>query len=401
MKKKNILAVVIMTLAAALLLSACGLSGGDENPSVVFSKNPAGVVGFTVSDTPLTQEEAVSNGYSLSADDKHEVSYSSRKASATYDELCGYGMDNDIFYPGALVDIETMTPISIAQAPLSISLGGAEGWIGNSSAPISTIVQAPRTDTMREGIRLIINGILGSGDITTHGQLSFSIHEIESEQDFQLGIGMGYKGYGVDMKDKFSFSNMNKSTNLVMVLKQVYYTVDVSRPAAEYDFFANTVTNEQLKTAIPASKIPTYVASVSYGRMVMISIQSNFSKKQIENELTASFGNKLIGEITADSNLKTIVQSHDTDISCFVYGGSQEDSNKIATAAAAKDFDKIISAMLGNYDPKSNIGLPLSYKFRHLDGSLALMRSSDEYDIKTVKYLPEKVINWSYLDSLI
>jgi len=378
--------------------------GGSTVDEFRFSKTSAGAVGFKFEDEPINDDEYIQNkGYVSSIDHKYEVSYSKRKASATYSELCSLGMDNDIFYPGALVDINTMTPISIPQAPLSISLGGAEGWIGNPGAPISANDIRPRTDTMREGVRGIINGILGNEDElpSTHGQLSFDVLEIQNEHDFQFNLGMGYKGYGLNIQNDFSFSKMSKSTNLVVMLKQVFYTVDISRPDSEYGFFADTVTEAQIRNVIPASKIPTYVASVSYGRIVMISIQTNFSKQEIENQLASTFSGALVGNVTVTSALKSMIDSYDTSISCFTYGGSQQDSYAIAAAAAGKDLAGIVSAMFRDYSPRNNIGMPLSYKFRHLDGSLALMRSSDEYDIKNVKYLPEKAINWSYLDSLI
>jgi hypothetical protein len=61
----------------------------------------------------------------------------------------------------------------------------------------------------------------------------------------------------------------------------------------------------------------------------------------------------------------------------------------------------MISSLFGSYDAQNSIGLPISYKFRHLDGSLAKVQETNEYDIKKIEYKPKKLISWSALDELL
>ncbi len=392
MKKKTFFLCIVLLF----VLSACSFGGHKgEDLKADFSVIKTSSESFVVEDKLLTEIQVQDKGYELSRDEDYEVSYSHRKATASYDELCSFGMNNDIFYPGALVDISTLNPIQIGRAPLTISLG-AEGWTG-LSGKISQTINSPTLDTVREGISSLINNALKS-TTNVSAQVSLDIKEVKSVKDFKLGLGFGLQKGGFGLEDMFEFDSLQTQTNLVVVLKQVYYTVDVTLPSSKYGFFNETVTNSDLEDAIPNTKIPTYVASVSYGRIALISIQTNFSKEQVENELRLSFGNKNIAGIEIKSALQSVINDSSTKVSSFIYGGSQEDANNIM---GKSQLNEIIDALKSSYNPSKNIGLPLSYKFRHLDGSLSQVQSSDEYDIKTVKYLPKKLMDWTYWDNLI
>lgn len=316
------------------------------------------------------------------------------------------GARNDILYPGAILDYENesgdVTPISeLNRAALTISANLES--VTNTTASLSATVANPALDTVRQGIRTIVSNNIKEDSVLPIS-LTMDINEVTSQDEFFMNLGLGVQFKKLDLAENFTYDKITTQTNLVVVLKQVYYTIDVSRPSSVKGFFRN-MSNKDINEAL-AGTVPVYVSSVSYGRIAFISIQSNCSRAEIEQELGVAWGkmsenpgeaaNKKLS-VDFDSTLNYMAQDSTTKISYFVYGG---DSNNIQVTLG--DTASTLASIFANFNSNNYTGLPISYRLSHLkDGSLAKIQGTDEYVVKEIKYSPTKVMSWDYLHTLI
>ncbi len=371
--------------------------------------------GFTrTNERDLSASEQYYNGLSYEPtdsyyDEDYEVSYKKVTATTSYDDLCTFGANDDLFYPGALLNFNNMAPIEIDRAPLTISLRGLEGTNNKSEKNLSTTVQNPNLATVRNAIKgLISSNVSSTAEIPA--QISMDIKEIKSEEEFNLNLGFGLQVSKFHVADEFNLAKNKKQTHFAIILKQTYFTVDVVRQNSnrgEYQFFANNVSAENARAIVGEDKIPVYCNSVAYGRIAIISVSSNYTFDEIKNKLTLGWGKMSQNpgssaskglSVDFELEIENLAKNQDVNINAFVYGGSEE---MAYGALNVTGVDEIANLFNQNENVESVCGLPISYSFRHLDGSLAKFQSTNEYIVKDVKYVPKYIADWSYLDELV
>lgn len=344
-------------------------------------------------------------------DEDYDVSYSKVKSTASYDDLCTFDANNDIFYPGALLDFNTMTPIGIKRAPLTITLNGLEGGAISSDNDLYRTVNDPTLANVKNEIKNLVNSTVKSSENNIPANVTMDIRKIESEEEFNLNLGFGMNFRKFYVNDEFDLTKSKKQTHVAVILKQVYFTVAVSREneRGEFQFFSKDVPNDKIKETIGSEKIPVYCNSVSYGRIAIISISSNYSYEDISNSLKIGFGqnssnpgNSSKKGISAEliAEFEKLSEDSSTTINAFVYGGDTEIAYGLMNANTIADIANIFSENKEE-NAESICGLPISYSFRHLDGSLAKIQDSNEYVVKNVKYVPKYLAKLDYLDELV
>jgi len=395
---------IYVLITALIIISSYGCFGKTtitEELDIPMLELQDYAYGFDyVSNEEITAVEA---GDTKVYDENYEVSYEKVVATSSYDELSSFGANNDIFFPGALIDFETMNPIQAKRNPITISMS-LETSTNTGSGSLAVTIQDPKLSTVRDAIKNLV-GTHITQTTNLPARLSYEVREVKSESEFGLNLGFGIQKSKFSLSENFSLDKIEKKTNIVVVLKQIYYTIDVDTPETQSAFF--NLSNSEINDILDEGVIPTYVSSVAYGRIALISIQSNFSKREIENELSASWGkmsenpgSSAIKQLSVefDSTLKHMSQDEDTQIKVFVYGGSaQEQYENMITSTS--DFS--LKNIFGSYDALSSVGMPISYTFRHVDGSLAKIQESNEYVIKNIEYKPKKIMNWDFYTTLV
>ncbi len=322
----------------------------------------------------------------------YEVTYKKVDATSSYEDIFAMGVNNDILWPGALVDISTEAykKIDIPRSDLTIS-GNFESAIGRTEgAELAQTVESPSLANVRTAIGNIVNNNIRPGVNLANAGFSCSIRTVRSDQEFTMNLGLGLKIAGFGLENNFKYQNINKQTNLVMVLKQVFYTIDA-------DGAGNIKTIDMMQLG-KDGQIPAYVSSVSYGRIAIISIQTNYSSDEVSNALKASYSGVL--NINGSLTLDALASDSDTTISCYVYGGSMSDAGNMVNIATG-DISDTLKSWGEAINTEEAIGMPVSYKIRHLDGEMAKLQDAASYVVKEVTYKPEKLISWDSLDRLI
>lgn len=287
------------------------------------------------------------------------------EVAAGYDEQIVLNPQTDVIYPGALVKGEsildgsyTLIPAERMPITISTSLTG--------SGRVSVTVDKPKLSTIREAI----NNLMNQEYDVPPANMGFTIEQAYSEQQLDLSLRASYKGGGLNVKGGFDFSNKQIKTRLVAKFIQTYYTLDMDLPDQPSDLFA-----EDVDRALFGTFMPMFVSTVTFGRMALFTIESEFDETQVRAFLSASYAG-VSGSASADFDQ---LKSKST-MKVYILGGSGSDAG--ATINGFEDFKNYIIAG-GNYS-KTSPGAPISYKLRNIrDNSIGKIVFSASYPIVT------------------
>lgn len=407
--QKNKMTKIIVVLAA--IVAALGLALAAWllfiKPPTVPDALPTAADRFQYSDTILSKEDvaAADRDTLLEANENYEVGYAHRKAQASYSEWCTIGNNHDLFYPGALVGLKdgNLHPLGtdLARAPITMSLGTKIVSQTGGDSLLQTV--DPTLSETRRAIATLVNeNLTGKGALSSF--VSMEVHEVESVEEFYLNLGIGVETNSIPLADKFRPAAIQKQTNLVVVFRQTYFTVDCDYQGFDSLFKAH-VTSPAIEAAFK-DKTAAYVSSVAYGRVIMLSIQTNYSVDEVKAALSMgwnSSGMKFMAgsgfgdEVNFDINLQNIAKDKNTDISYFVYGGNGDDSVAMTSISYDGSKGKLLQNLLSQNIDLSD-AKPVSCTLRNFDGSLASVKQEKEYLVKEVKYLPKRLMSWdSYI----
>jgi thiol-activated cytolysin len=295
------------------------------------------------------------------------------KAAPGFNELTLMDPTTDVIFPGAMINGESIPsgeyiPIIADRAPINISVS-LQNIVGS---PFRTI-ENPNLSSVRAAIHDIFNADVNGA---TPAQISFTMEEVHSEEQFNLAVGVNFKSPLTKMSSSFDFNDETKKSRIVVKFLQIYYTIDVDPNARPNDFF-NSIPN----TDIFGSVSPLYVSTVTYGRMALFTFESEYSSKEMKGAIDATFKSKL-GNTEGGGNISpadsTKIES--STMNAVIFGGAG--SSGVNAIHGIEGLKKYISEG-GDYS-KESPGAPLSYKMRYLkDNSVAKIVMSSEYNVRT------------------
>jgi thiol-activated cytolysin len=292
------------------------------------------------------------------------------KAAPGYDEMFLMDPTTDVIYPGAIIKGESIPtgeyiPIVADRKPMTISVS-----LQNIAGSPSRTVEEPKLSSVRDAL----NDIL-SADVTgaTPAKISFEIENVYSEEQLSLAVQGNYKNSFVDVSASFDFSRQDIRSRLVVKFLQVYYTVDMDLPQNPDDLFEELPSMESL-----GSTSPLYVSTVSYGRMVLFTVESTYSSTEINTALNAAFSSGVqSGSIDVDAHYQKIIDN--STMKAFILGGSGG-----SAVQSVNGIEGIVNFITSGGDySKDSPGAALSYKLRFLkDNSVANIILASEYNVR-------------------
>lgn len=259
----------------------------------------------------------------------------------------------------------TMAPVPLARAPIQISINLA---VTNSTRtiqnPTSANIQQAVSELQREA-----DARLGNLPAIP-SQIDFKSAEVQSmvQAALEVQVAASYSGalFKGSLDSTFSASQSTSTYTVVSKLTQPMYTISISDdqlPTAR-SFFADSLTTadfaaqERLGTLGP-NNIPTYVKSVTFGRMVIFTLTSSTVKSSMDLRLAveASYGKfNGKGSVSAEQQ-KTLNES---TMKVLVLGGDQADATE---AIRTGDYSLFFTAAT------ATTAVPLSYRINSLVGS--------------------------------
>lgn len=277
-----------------------------------------------------------------------------------YDQLLGQLAVGDVLWPGSMVRGDSvhegrLAPLIFARAPLTFSVSLESLGGGARSATL----EAPSLSSYREAIGRILAQQL---DGATPARISAEIDEVASEEQLAVALGADVSAPLVgSVKAGFDFADASQRSRFVVKFFQLYYTVDVDPPALPHQFFAPTVTADDVAAQIDPASPPVYVSSIGYGRQVVFTFESSLSKAELAAAL--SFVYQGGAEASGDVSLTHQEVLAHTRTTAFILGGDAGE----AASASIGSYEQLEAfiAKGGNYS-KDSPGAAIAYKLAYV-----------------------------------
>jgi thiol-activated cytolysin len=302
-----------------------------------------------------------------------------------YDRIVAYAANSDSLWPGAVVAGESIysglfTQVVLPRDPMTISVS-LENLAGGKSATLAE----PSLSQYRDALGSILNAEINGA---TPANIYSELEQVHSEEQLALALGaeVSWLGSSASIAASFNFSQRDVRSRYLVKYTQAYYTVDIDAPGRPSDFFSDEVEVEDVEAVMGQGNPPLYVASVTYGRMVVFTFESEYSAEELNAalEFTYSGGVDVSGNVSV--SYKDIISK--SRITAFILGGSgAEAARTIDSYDALIDFIKAG----GDYSRESP-GAPIAYKLSYLaDNSPGRMSFTTDYTVEECERVSQKV----------
>jgi hypothetical protein len=325
----------------------------------------------TGADTQLKTENGVSQ----------ECVYKRFTGTALYETLVSFDPNADSVWPGAITQSKTLAqglaaPIGLPRRPGMITLSDAsiDGPGDGQGGKYSRTIESPSLASTREAI----SQMLSQGSVHLAAKSNYLAETAYSMNEASVKMGVAVSWMNGSVKANFSGNWLSKKTTMVVRFIQAYYTASFAAPAAPEKVFGPYVTANDARPYMGPGNPPAYVSSVTYGRMLIMKVESDQSEQELRAALDLAF-NKVNVEVDAAS--KKVLQN--STFSVFVLGGSPDDAARIQSSDAENRAAAIAGYIQNgaNFNPQSP-GVPISYTMRRLaDNSTIKVASSIDYQV--------------------
>lgn len=309
----------------------------------------------------------------INENEEYYTRYIKYQTTGGIDELNNYGQYDRQLYPGALVDISSPSIGDIHLEPSSRNLSISLETTTSESSYRPYVVKKPSLSETRVGVNKLVNMTKDKiASIPT--KLSMKVESVKNSDELRIALGITVKSSIANLSDKFNYETTNSSNAVVLVLTQVYYTIDVDSKTTPSQYFSSDLSSEEIKNGLKGT-IPAMVSSVSYGRIAVVKLTSNDSLSSIENSLKADTSIKGIsGKLS--SEIQSKINSNRIHSEVLIYGGSVENGSNIGTNMS---FEDMIAEFSKQYAPDIASAVPISYRLNYIaDGKNAKIMMTNE-----------------------
>ncbi len=307
------------------------------------------------------------------------------KETRQYDKIVAYAANSDSMFPGALVSADSVltglfTQIVLDRSPATISVS-----LENLGGKKSAVVAEPTLSAYREALTGVLQQeITGS----TPANIASEIEEVHSKEQLDMALGVQASwGLGVaSLKTSFDFSKQEARSRYLVKYTQAYYTVDLDAPSSPSALLAPSVTLDEVQSKMDETRPPVYVSSVTYGRMVLFTFESEYSATEMNAALEFAYSGGV--DVKGDVSVTYKDMISKSKITAFILGGDAG-----TAVQTINSYDSLIAFIKsgGNYSRESP-GAPIAYKLNYLkDNSPARMSFTTDYEVKDCVRVSQKV----------
>lgn len=298
-------------------------------------------------------------------------SYTHYSQTEQLDRFVALQPNSATLWPGAVVQGEdaehgVLTPIAAPLAPVVFSVS-LENIAGN---PVGVMPHPSLSSFRQERNRILSSDVTGA----TAASIDFDVTEVYSESQLSLALGahVSWPGGG-SIAGSFDFDSSEKKTKIVVNFTQAYYTIDVDTKTAPRDFFQQHVTVPELRRDMGPGNPPVYVQSITYGRRVIFSIETDESAESMAAALAATYAGAVSAGVEISGSYQKMLQ--EARIQAFVLGGSAVDATGLIDG-----FEGLLDYIRqgGDYS-KDSPGAPIGYKLAYLDNAVTKLAFTTEY----------------------
>jgi cysteine-rich repeat protein len=300
------------------------------------------------------------------------------------------GITSDLF-PGAILRGDslyngTFAVSGIDRKPMTYSLSVQDG----TGAPRSAVMQNPSLSAFRDTFGVVLSQAnLGNVPVSTFT----NVEEIRSQQDIDLALGVDVNTLKTDVKSTFNFQSQDIQSRFLITVDLAFFTADLDTSLEPSDFFADSVSLEDVQQEFNDEVPPVYVSSITYGTRYYVAVESSFSSEELDAALNVAFKNgttQVDGSVTLST--KEVLQN--TNFTVIAVGAQAE---QIANFNAILDGEDRLEAVQNflttpeNFSA-TNIGAPLSFTMKNMtDNSVAALAFSNTTDVLTCDRISQNI----------
>lgn len=303
-----------------------------------------------------------------------ECSYKRYTGTALYETLVSFDPNADSIWPGALTQTKTLpqglaAPIALPRRPGTLTLGDA-----TTGGVYSKKVDAPSLATTRKAIDELVK----QDGVHLAAKSNYLAETAHSMNEASLKLGVSASWMNGSVKANFAGSWVSKKTTMVVRFVQAYYTVSFEAPPSPEKVFGPRVTAKDAEPYMAPGNAPGYVSSVTYGRMLVMKVESDENERDLRAALDLAFSKV---KVEMDASSKEVLRN--SSVSVFVLGGSPDDAARIQSSNTEDRATALAEYIQrgASYDPTSP-GVAISYTVRHLaDNETIKVASTIDYQV--------------------
>ena len=321
---------------------------------------------------------------------------SEQELKKNFDGFLAPGMTSGVLWPGAMIQGATLiagspAPITLPRSPITLSIDlGVEGPSRRVLRPTSASVQEAVASLQRAA-----DSRLGPIDVVP-ARVDFQMTEANATFQFMMQLGVYAKGsvpaamvglevpgtvsLGVEQQAgaEVSFQQHTIAVKLVQPMYTISFADEEMREPI--DFLDPSVTATQVQEAIDrgvlgTDNLPTYVKSVTYGRMVTYTMTNTFAAEatEMQSATQAAFDLFKVGSVSGGQKLTARQEAilSQSEIRVIAFGGSQDSA---LAAIRTGQLDKFFTAV------PATQAVPIGYRVNYLkNGHVATLGLGTKY----------------------
>lgn len=331
---------------------------------------------------------------------EYTCAYIARTISQSIEDIVAFGPNTGVMYPGSIVKGNSLKDNILN--PIDVFRNGGKLTISyitfeNDSTAKKQISYTENVDVsnfqnVQNAVKHLTSKLPAGNQVAILSLEKTEAHSLE-ESFLRLGISSSWLSGSARAQLNQSFQSQS-SKYFVKVIQRYYdisFETNYSRHLEPADFFAKKITSDEVyKSWGDTLHNPlAYIKSVSYGRILLLFIESESSQKDLNGALEATFSsgtakgqiNISVGEKIALENSRINLLSLDgsTDATIKLLSGNKLDSLIVYLQKGA-NFSKI------------SPGYPITYTSRYLKNDEAAKLSyATDYKVRGCKTNPKKI----------
>ena len=293
------------------------------------------------------------------------------------EDVVMFNTDPQVFWPGALIQgdsYESGSPLLIPlanRAPVNISV---QGLYADQAAAFDI---TPTQSEVTQAVSSLLAGAVRSDTPATQS-VFFNQKEAYSFEQSALKLGFSARYLGARVRGSLNYRTNSEQHTVVANATIRTFTVSVDQPPTPSSFFEG-LTAEELSEQVELGRLsennlPVYVASVTYGQVMMFSATSTASMSQLKRALSASFSS-FAGGGSASVSAEQQQVLEDSEITVVTLGGSEQGVAEMIKNGNPQDFFNGTTVVTSS--------VPIAYTLKDLQGNVVKVGESTEYDLTT------------------
>ena len=295
------------------------------------------------------------------------------------EDIITFSPDSEIMWLGSLIQgrghragLGSLQELPVRQRdPLTVS-------IDILFSDNTRTVENPDLASVTQAIGELIDAAEMAGH-TAGSSIFFNQAESHSLEQSALKLGLSASYMGNSVRSSLETDRAAGSSSLTATFTQKMFTTSMVLPQSPVDVFSSDFTEALLREQVDRGNLgpqnlPVYVGSITWGRMLVVTMTSDSSASSMKGALKASASYAGAG-VSADLSAEHEAILSNSELNVVAIGGH-----------AQAVIDLIRSGRLGAYfkeDAPLTSARPISYVLRNLgDNTIARVSETTEYSIR-------------------